>query len=311
VTFRWPLLLWLCALLVPLSVAAYVLFLRRRAVYARMFASPHMVANVVSRKAGWRAHVPFSLYLLAAVALAVGLARPLATVRVPREQATVLLVMDNSNSMRKTDVDPSRLGAARAAALTFLELLPEEFLVGVIGFDREARVLSRPTTDRVAIERALVAMATRQGTAIGSGVQRALDVARPAGTSPREAPPTVLLLLSDGNNNTGLDPHAAALHARRSGIPVVTVALGRADDSPSAGLRPPNFRTLGEVARAAKGRFFTAPSASRLETVYRDLASRVAYVRERREISAAFLAAGAVLLVVGGGLSSFWFHRLP
>jgi Ca-activated chloride channel homolog len=310
-TFRWPAVLWMAALLVPAATCAYVFFLRRRASYARAFAAPHMMANVAPQRAGWRAHVPFLLYLLAGLAALVGLARPHAVFQVPREQATILLVMDNSNSMRSLDVEPSRLGAARAAALAFLGQLPDEFLVGVVGFDREARILSRPTTDRVALERALASMSTRNGTAIGSGLQRALDMARPEGTALRDGPPTVLLLLSDGNNTTGVDPGAAATNARRARVPVFTVALGSPGDRSSGQLRPPNFRTLSEVARTARGRFFEAPGAAQLEQVYRDLASRVSYVSERREVSAAFLGGGAVLLLAGGSLAALWFHRLP
>lgn len=308
-SFKWDFVLWLGLLLIPLGGLAYLWFVRRRASSARAFTSAAMAPNVVMSPARWRAHVPLLLYVLATIALLLALARPVASQEVPREQATVMLVMDSSRSMINTDVKPSRLDAAQAAAAELLDQLPEQFRVGVVGFDTFARVLNRPTIDRVALRRALASMRTRRGTAIGSGVMRGLEVlGRQARVDRR--PPAVLLLLSDGNNTTGISPEVAAQRARRAGIPVFAIGLGKTTAVVGAA-RPANFESLSRIARVTGGRFFSAPTSERLRSVYRDLASRVSYEIERREVSSLFVGAALVLLLSGGMLSSLWFHRFP
>ena len=317
-TFKWPVVLW-CLLLVPVAGVVYAVWQRRRVAYANRFTSPQMMPNVVPRAPGWRRHLPVLLYLLAMAALVIGMARPLASFEVPRERATVMLIMDTSNSMTATDVEPSRLQAARAAAQSFVEEIPEEFQIGVVGFSSRARVLTPPTTDRVAVRRALDSLETDFGTAIGDGLTHGLKLQREARTTPAtgERPPMVMLLLSDGNNTTGeVDPAVAAQQAKRSGVRVYTIALGRPETPKASGstgraVRPVNFQQLDDIAETTGGQFFTALTSERLQAVYRDLGSSIATVREDREVTAAFVGAGLLALVVGSALSSFWFKRVP
>src|SRR3712207_6461033 len=98
IAFEYPVLLW-GLLALPLALAAYLFAQRRRARYAVRFTNLDLLANVVQRSPGWRRHLPPALYLGALAALLLSLARPHATVPVPRDQATVMLVMDVSGSM--------------------------------------------------------------------------------------------------------------------------------------------------------------------------------------------------------------------
>jgi Ca-activated chloride channel homolog len=188
-TFLAPLLL-LGLLLVPILLALYVWAQRRRTRYAVRFTNLDLLANLAPRRPAWRRHVPPVIYLGAIAALALALARPTTVVATPREDATVLLTIDVSGSMRATDVAPTRLDAAREAARSFVAQLPEGIRVGIVAFATRAETLVAPTTDRDAVEAALQSLAARDGTAMGDALMRTLDLAEQiltgdAATAPR------------------------------------------------------------------------------------------------------------------------------
>jgi Ca-activated chloride channel family protein len=176
-SFITPGLLW-GLLLLPLAVAAYLLAQRRRHKYAVRFTNVDLLANLVPKTPAWRRHVPAALYLAALGALVVSLARPQTLVPVPKERATVVMVMDVSGSMAATDVQPNRLTAAKAAGTSFLDRLPAQFRVSLVSFSTVAQALTPPTTDRRAVKGALNALRAEGGTAMGDAIVRALDVAQ-------------------------------------------------------------------------------------------------------------------------------------
>ncbi|HKE99935.1 MAG TPA: VWA domain-containing protein [Actinomycetes bacterium] len=320
-TFQWPWLLWSLGLIPPL-VAVYVLWQRRRVRYAARFTNLDLLANVVPRHPAWRRHLPALLYLLALAALLVSLGRPAAVVLVPRQQATVVLLLDVSGSMNATDVKPSRMIGAQQAARSFAASVPEHFRLGVVAFSSVAQMLSPPTTDREQARLALEAVQAQGGTAMGDAILRGLEAARiglatgPGGTRP----PTVLVLLSDGANTSGRDPLAAAGEARRQGIPVFTVALGTAQgviELPDRnGLSrlvpvPPDEGTLRQIAQLTGARSFQATDARGLTAIYRGLGTRIGFERSEREVTALFSAAAAVMLLAGGVLALLLLSRFP
>jgi Ca-activated chloride channel family protein len=162
-------------LLVPVALALYLVVQRRRARYAVRFTNLELLASVVPRAPGWRRHLPTALYLLTLALLIICLARPQATIAVPREQATVLLVIDVSGSMGATDVQPNRLAAAQDAVGAFVAQLPVQYRVGLVTFSDSARLLVDPTTDRAVVEVALSRLRPEAGTAMGDGLRTALD----------------------------------------------------------------------------------------------------------------------------------------
>jgi Ca-activated chloride channel family protein len=337
VSAEWPGLLW-TLLLVPVALAAYLLAQRRRSRYTVRFTNLDLLANVVSAKPGWRRHVPPAFYLLALAALLVSLARPQALALVPKEQATVILVMDVSGSMNATDVEPTRMVSSQRAATAFVEDLPEKFRVGIVSFASTAQTLTRPTTDRVAVYGAIDSLHAEGATAMGDGIERALDVKRPptppsSGSSARPSPsppaqqggadeaPLVVLLLSDGANTQGrTQPMKAAADAKALGVPVFTIALGTDRgmvDVPdeTGNLRripvPPDTLTLKRIAETTGARFFAAPSNSDLKEVYQELGSKIGFVKEKQEITVVFAATGLLFLVAGATMSLVWFSRFP
>jgi Ca-activated chloride channel homolog len=298
-SFRWPELLW-AVLLVPLVAALWLRGERRRVRRAGAFGNPALLPNVVTARPGWRRVVPVGLYLLAATVLLLALARPEATAQVPREQATIMLVMDSSSSMRNTDVSPTRIDAARAAAGAFLDQVPDRLRVGLVTFAAAPSVEALPTTDKEVIRSALRTVRLRGGTAVGDALVRALQVSRPPNAASGERPPTAVLLLTDGDSRSGIPPLVAAQQARQEEVPVFTVAL--ASQAPVE---------LQQIAEITGGQAFVAPTSEQLNEVYRELGTRLTYVKEKRELTSYFMGGAAVLLLLGAAASITWFLRLP
>jgi Ca-activated chloride channel homolog len=298
-SFQWPDLLWLL-LLVPLAALLWLRGERRRRRRAGTFGNPALLPNVLTAHPNWRRLLPVACYLLAATVLLAALARPEATAQVPRDRATIMLVMDASTSMLNPDVQPSRLAAAQRAAQDFLDQLPDRFQVGLITFAAAPRVESLPTTDREVVGDALARTQVRVGTAVGDAILRALQASRPRDAVTDERPPTSILLLTDGDSRSGVQPLVAAEAARRAQVPVFTVAL--------AGQAPAE---LGQVAALTGGQSFTAPTSDQLAAVYRDLGTRLTYVEEKRELTSLFMGGAALLLLLGAAASIVWFHRIP
>ena len=332
---QWPGALWALVLVGP-ALVAYLLSQRRRVRQAARFGNPDLLPNVVDRRPGWRRHLPALLYLLALPALIVALARPQATVLVPKEQTTVMLVMDVSGSMDATDVAPTRLTAAQRAASNFVDQLPARFQVGLVTFGSTAQTLVPPTTDQGAVQDALTSLQAQGGTALGDGIQRALEVKRPSTTrpgSPASAPPPsrpapaeadtpmVILMLSDGASTSGrTQPLDAGAAARQLGVAIYAVALGTDTgtvDTPDIRGQPrripapPDRTTLRRLAEQTGGRAYDAPSSRDLKSVYDEVGSTIGFVRQRQEMTVAFTATAVVLLAAGGILSLLWFNRLP
>ena len=314
-TFGSPLFL-LGLVLVPLLVVAFLLAQRRRRRYAVRFPGVGVLATL-SPGRSWRRFVPLTLFALAVGGLVMALARPETTVAVPDEQASVVLVTDVSGSMRATDVNPTRLEAARRAAERFLDRVPEELQIGAVTFSNSAQALQTPTIDRDAVRAALASLTADGATATGAGLRAALDdlrTARPGGDGRR--PPGAIVLLSDGEATDGDAGFVAAADARRLRIPVYTVALGTPDGTITLAngqrLRvPPDPEALERIARTSGGEAFSAEDADELDAVYERLGSQIGTREERREITAGFAGGALVLLAAASALSLRWFGRLP
>jgi Ca-activated chloride channel homolog len=298
VTFKLPALLALL-IAVPLLAIAYAAVERRRAGAAAAFASVHMRANVVPAPPRWRRHVPAALMLLAIASLLVGAARPGRSQVVTRTGGTVMLVLDASKSMEQTDLAPNRLEAARKASEVLVDQLPESYKVGVVTFNGQARTLSAPTIDREAISLALDSIETRFKTHIGDGILAALGNVPDGGRSVQ------LVVLSDGND-TGSEtpPLVAADEAVSLDVKINTIVMGTTTGDAAA-----DTGTLQQIADVTRGRFFSAPSADELESIYRGIGVRASKAVERVELTQLFVGGGLLLMVAAAALSALWFRR--
>ncbi|GLY19800.1 membrane protein [Kineosporia sp. NBRC 101677] len=306
---------WFLLLLIPLAglVIAAALMRRRRDRYAVRFAALPLLDRVVPERPGWRRHLTGGLGLLSLAMLVMAAARPEADVRVPREQATVMVVVDQSVSMEATDVSPSRLEAAIEAGTRFVDGLPDNFRVGLVGFAGNAEVLATPTNDHQAVKDALAGLTLEPMTAIGEGVFASLEQVRESATS--EDVPARIVLLSDGSNTTGRSPSEAAAAASEAGVPVSTIAYGTPEGVVDGGTGRPirvpvDAEALAALAESTGGTAYQAESSDELQAVYEDIGSSIGWVAEPRELAPYFAAAAFLFTLIAAALSLRWFARL-
>jgi Ca-activated chloride channel homolog len=339
-SFGHPLLL-LTLLVVPAAILALRLVERRRVRYAVRYPNVDVLAGVAADRP-WRRYVPTGLALLALAVLCVAVARPHATALVPKERASIILVLDTSGSMQANDVYPTRFLAAQRAVRTFLGRVPSRIRIGMIAFSGDAEVAAPPTSDRELLRTSLQNIRDfpiNGGTAIGDALAVAVDLAEQAVSGSPYKPPAVapivplvaapkladtkrlasILFLSDGHQTRGtLQPLEGAQRAKDAKIPVYTVSLG----TPGGTLGndfggshpipvPPDPATLAAIADTTGGKFFDAQSAGALQAAYSKLGSSLGRTPGKTEVTYAFLIGAAGLLVGAGFLSVLWSPRLP
>jgi Ca-activated chloride channel family protein len=342
-TFQWTSMLWFL-LLVPVLVLFYLWAQRRRQKFAIRYASLMLVKDALGRGPGFRRHIPALLFLVSLTVMIFALARPFATISLPSNRGTVILALDISGSMRAQDIKPTRMEAAKQAALEFVNKQPPRVRIGVAAFSGTAALVQAPTTAREDIRGAIERLMLQRGTAIGSGILVSLDAILedeqpgqtpaslsapsdpllPAPPSPPEPDPVapgsnnsaVIVLLSDGQNNQGPDPLDAAEKAANRGIRIYTVGLGSARGD-VIGFEGRSFRvgldeaSLKRIAQNTGGQYFKANDAGDLMKIYKSLSTRLIVGKDQTEVTALFTAIAIALLLLAGTLSLLWFNRLP
>ncbi len=310
---------WLLSLIgVAALLIAYVVVQMRRKRFVARFSNVSLLASVAPRRPGWRRHLTFALLLGALTVLCFGVAQPTAAVRVPRDEATIMMAIDVSESMQATDVLPDRIKAAQAAAVEFAQILPPRINLGLVKFGGTASVVVPPTTNRDSITNALDNLQLLDSTAIGEAVFSCLDAITDfvtnntaPGTKP---PPARIVLLSDGANNKGRSVASAETAARTAGVPVSTIAFGT--DNGTVDIQgeqipvPADKSTLSDLAQQTGGSFHTATTQQELTQVYANIGSQIGYTTTHRDISWRFLAIGLMLALAAAGSSLLWAGRL-
>ncbi|HSW06430.1 VWA domain-containing protein [Aquabacterium sp.] len=341
-SFQWLELLWLL-LLVPALVALYFWLLHRRKKNTVRFASVALVKQAMGKGPGWRRHVPPLLLLMAVAVLLLASARPMAVLKLPSQQETIILAMDVSGSMRAADVQPNRLVASQEAAKAFVAGLPRSVRIGVVSFAGTAAVVQAPTFSREDVVAAIDRFQLQRGTAIGSGIVLSLATLFPEDgidlsqiTGARNMPPSpgdkklakefkpvepgsynsaAVILLTDGQRTTGPDPMEAAKMAAERGVRIYTVGVGTKNGE-IIGFEGWSMRvrldedTLKAIAAFTRANYFYAGTAEDLKQVYQGLSSRLVVETKETEVTALFAAAGALLAVLAAGLSVWWFGRV-
>ena len=319
--FLEPSRLWLLIGVVALAVVYVVSQVVRRR-YTVRFSSLEMIDQVAPRRTGWGRHVLAAAFLVALGVGVAGIAQPADETKVPKERATIMLAMDTSLSMEATDVDPSRLDAAKEAAQAFVAGIPEKLQVGLVTFDTGARVLVNPTSDHNDVSAAIDALELSEGTAIGDAVITSLAAIETAPESPDGEPiPAAIVLLSDGHTTVGRDITDVIPEANEADIPVSTIAYGTPDGFvditiPETGIQeripvPVDAQALADLADGTGGSAFTAESAEDLAAVYDELGTSIGFETEFTDITWKFLAAAMALLGLTSLVSMVRFQRLP
>lgn len=343
--FLWPQFLWLL-LAAPLLVLIYLWLLQRKKKLALRYASLSIVREAMGTGQRVRRHIPPLLFLLAMIALLIAAARPLAVVTLPSNQQTIILAMDVSGSMRAADVQPNRLVAAQEAAKSFIKDLPRHVKVGIVAFAGSAQVAQMPTTNREDLVTAIDAFQLQRATATGNAIvvslatlfpdagielsdfgpqgrDRGLPIERAGRPPPKEFTPVApgsftsaaIIMLTDGQRTTGVDPLEAAKVAADRGVRVYTVGVGTVDGE-TIGFEGWSMRvrldeeTLKAIANKTEAEYFYAGTAQDLKKVYDELSSRLTVEKKETEISALFALGAALLSLLSAGLSLLWFNRI-
>ncbi|MET0310417.1 MAG: VWA domain-containing protein, partial [Burkholderiaceae bacterium] len=341
-----PEFLWLLVA-VPLLVLGYWWLLRRKKKLSLRYASLSIVKEAMGPAHSVKRHVPPVLFLLALAAMLLAAARPVAVITLPSNQQTIILAMDVSGSMRATDVQPNRLVAAQEAAKKFLTDLPRHVKVGIVAFAGSAQVAQLPTVNRedlvTAIDRFQLQRATATGNAIVISLatlfpEAGIDLQQMGGNNrfgqrgqsldqvPKEQKPftpvppgsynsAAIIMLTDGQRTTGVDPLEAAKMAADRGVKVYTVGIGTVDGE-TIGFEGWSMRvrldedTLKAVSNKTNAEYFYAGNADTLKKVYETLSSRLTVEKKETEVSSLMALVAAALALLSAGLSLLWFNRI-
>jgi Ca-activated chloride channel homolog len=335
-SFIWVDMLWLL-LFLPLLVLAYILIQKRRHKFALRYSSLSLIKEISGRNRRFRQHIPPALFLVAMAAVIFALARPAGTITLLSQRATIILAIDTSLSMRATDIQPNRLEAAKSAADAFVQKEAKDVRIGVVSFSGTTALVQAPTTDHLAVTQAIDRLYVQSRTAIGNGILTSLDAIfeqpggksaavsgdtlslyneiTPAPTPTGTAAPAVIVLLSDGQSNTGPAPLDIIDQATNRGVRIFTVGMGT-----SAGTLPgfgggPGIRvsldetTLKKIALDTGGKYFKAENSTALYNIYQSIGTQLVFEKKQTELTVFFSGLAALLVIISGSLSLLWFYK--
>lgn len=332
--FIWPALL-LTLLCVPLLVLLYLRLQARRRKVVTRYGSMGLIQDARGSGMGVRRHIPALIFLAGISILLFSLARPKATVSVPKIDGTVILTFDVSGSMVANDLPPTRMEAAKAAAKQFVEKQPTGISIGVVAFSDGGISVQAPTDNREETLTTIERLVPRRGTSVGNGILVALNtIAVDAGdppilnsngpsSDPTPAPApqgwypsAVVVLLTDGENNQSPDPAVAADLAADLGVRVYTVGIGSAAGTT---IEVEGFTVhtsldeamLQNISSTTGGVYYNAGDEAQLRKIYDDIKPKLSIKPEDMELTSIFAGAGMIVFLIGGMLSLLWFGHVP
>jgi Ca-activated chloride channel family protein len=248
-----------------------------------------------------------TLWILALAGIVLGVSGPHLTLPVPVRDGSVFICIDTSGSMASTDVVPTRAQAAKEAAKAFIEESPAGTKIGIISFAGAAGVVAQLSADHQAVLAALDQIPLPNGaTAIGDALKLAAGLLPPTGHR-------VVILITDGVNNTGTDPLEMAQYLGAHHIPVYTVGIG----TPNGGLIPGtneeatiDEEALRGYAAASGGAYARAENATQLRDALARLGRVTSLARKPVDASLGFTIGGA-LGMLAAFLAGFGLGRYP
>jgi len=335
-SFIWPALL-LTLFCVPLLVLLYLRIQKQRRNFAAKYGSLGLVHDTKGGRSGSRRHIPALIFLSGITILLVSMARPQATVSLPRLEGTVILTFDVSGSMSADDLKPTRMEAAKTAALDFVDNQPSSVFIGVVAFSDGGLSVQSPTDNREETIATIERLVPRRGTSLGNGILVALNaIAINAGdppilktsnlstgesAAPLPAPQgwypsAVIVLLTDGENNQDPDPLLATDLAADLGVRIYTIGIG----TPAGTLITVEgftvFSQLNEpmlqyISDTTGGVYYSAANENDLRRIYNELEPKLSIRSEELEVTSIFAGIGFLIFLIGGALSLLWFGHVP
>ena len=335
-SFIWPILL-VILFCVPLLVLLYLRIQARRRRFVARYGSLGLVHDAIGKGIGVRRHIPGMIFLAGITILIFSLARPQATISLPKIEGTVILTFDVSGSMVADDLKPTRMEAAKAAAQQLVENQPAGILIGVVAFSDGGISVQPPTENREETLATIERLVPRRGTSIGNGILVSLNTiavdagdppilnaAGPAAT-PDSAPTAVpqgwytsavIVLLTDGENNESPDPVMAADLAADLGVRIYTIGIGTAA---GATIEVEGFTVhsqldepmLQYIAQTTGGAYYNVGNEEDLSRIYDDLQPKLSIKPQQMEMTSIFAGMGMLVFLIGGALSLLWFGHVP
>ena len=303
--------------LIPLALlAVYVLVQARRRRRLRRYTEVEVPQSL------WR-HLPIAVSVLSLALLTIALATPTHDMRIPRNRAVIMLVIDMSQSMRATDVEPDRLKAAEQAASKFATALTPGINLGLVGFAGIPYLLVPPTPLHQATIDALQKLQFGDGTATGEAIFTALHAIDATNTAGGDTPPPArIVLLSDGGENRPTDPgdphngvYTAARLAKDQGVPISTISFGTPQGSISLdGVRvnvPVSTDQMKKIAQLAGGQSYTAVNLDELNKDYNAIQNEIGYRTVAGPGGAGWLRLGVITALIATVLALLINRRLP
>jgi Ca-activated chloride channel family protein len=297
-------------------------------VVTRRRAAALTAAGLTARGPGrGRARLGGVWFTIAGVAvLAIAVAGPAASVPVSRASGTVILAMDVSGSMTATDVVPSRLAAAKKAALSFITAQPDNVDIGVVAFHQGGLEAALPTADHASASAAVRRLKAAGGTSLGDAILASLSAITHKtvsfgrnGSAPNIGfwPSATIVLLSDGQNeggaagsSTGTDAgtDAAAAVAEKAGVHIDTVGVGTATGTTVVVdgyhlFTALDAAALKSIAQATGGTYHPASDAGELDGIASSINLRLTVSSQPLPLAGAFIALALVLLAAGAVLT--------
>jgi len=337
VTFLWP-EAFVLLLAVPAFLWLYYRLERQRRSAADRHATLYAHASGLAGQRPYARHVPLMLFLASITALTIALARPNAQLTMFAIKGTVVLALDASTSMKANDAQPNRLAQSQAQAREFVAKYADQLGIGLVLFSGNAVAELDPSSDREALFGAIDRLTAQPGTAIGSGILRALSMifpqadidtlawnaghdatgpdARPeaagrpkrGGAAPGSYSAAAIILFSDGQSGTGPDPMDAARLAARLGVRIHTVGIGSIEGH-RLRFEGWNMRVqlddavLKEIATLTHGEYFHASTGIDSTRIVDAIRPQPPPVANDTELTAVF-AAAAALAAAAAAISS-------
>jgi Ca-activated chloride channel family protein len=305
-------------------VALYIVVQLARHRRMLRFANMELLESVAPKQPSrWR-HVPAILLVLSLLMFTVAMAGPTHDIRIPRNRAVVMLVIDVSQSMRATDVSPNRLAAAQEAAKQFADQLTPGINLGLIAYAGTATVLVSPTTTRDATKAAIDKLQLADRTATGEGIFTALQAIATVGAvigGGDAPPPARIVLMSDGKETVPSNPenpkgaYTAARTAKDQGVPISTVSFGTpygyVEINDQRQPVPVDDEMLKKIAELSGGQAYSASSLEQLKEVFTSLQEQVGYETRKGDASAGWLRLGSLVLALAALAALVINRRLP
>jgi Ca-activated chloride channel homolog len=318
----WWLVLFVVVVLGLIGLYAFAQAARRKRL--QQFANAELLDSVAPKRPTLWRHVPAVLLGISLLLCTIAVAGPTYDQRLPRNRAVVMLAIDVSQSMRATDVEPSRLATAQEASKKFVDELTPGINLGVIAYAGTATVMVSPTTNRDASRRAIDNLQVADRTATGEAIFTALSSISTVGAvigGGDEPPPARIVLFSDGKETVPSNPDnpkgafTAARTAKDQGVPISTISFGTENGSVEVNDEqvpvPVDDAMMKKIAELSGGESYTASNIEELNKVYGTLQDQIGYETVRGEATTGWLRLAALVAAVAAVASLLINRRLP